>query len=265
MAFVEHDGARLYWRALGKGEPLLLIMGLGCSSDMWFRLAARLAKYYRVILVDNRGSGRTEVRYHVVHGVRTMAHDVAAVLDAARESSAHLVGFSMGGMIAQQFALDHPQRVRSLVLLATNCGYPYAELAESAVLDLLFRKGGLEPEEALAAMQPYTYAETTPHTRIEEDNAVRLANYPTARGYQAQLNGLTTWTSWPWLNRVACATLILHGGQDRLIPPRNGELLASRIANAKWVEIAQASHWIITDQTQATYSAIKVFLREQRG
>ena len=120
MAFADHAGARIQWRSLGQGESLLLIMGLGCSAAMWFRLAPRLAKRHRVILLDNRGAGQTEVRHFVVHRVSTMAADVAAVRDAAGESSAHILGLSMGGMIARQFAIDFPARVRTLTLLATN-------------------------------------------------------------------------------------------------------------------------------------------------
>ena len=128
MAFVEHEGARIHWSSLGRGEPLVLIMGLGCTSAMWFRLAPRLARRHRVILLDNRGVGQTEVQHFVVHRVSTMAADVAAVIDAAGERSAHILGLSMGGMIAQQFAIDFPDKVRSLTLMATNCGGPHAVL-----------------------------------------------------------------------------------------------------------------------------------------
>jgi 3-oxoadipate enol-lactonase len=186
MAIVQSDGAHIYWHSLGRGEPLVLIMGLGCSSAMWFRLAPLLARRYRVIMLDNRGVGRTEVDHFVVHRVSTMASDVVAVLAAAGEANAHVLGLSMGGMIAQQLALDHPQCVRSLMLAATNCGGPHAVLAEREVWRLMFSKTSMDPNEALAAMQPYTYAKATPQSRVDEDSVVRLAAYPSTRGYQAQ-------------------------------------------------------------------------------
>ncbi|MBM3372034.1 MAG: alpha/beta hydrolase, partial [Betaproteobacteria bacterium] len=114
MAFVDHKNANIYWNSLGAGEPVVLIMGLGCSSAMWFRIAPQLARGYRVILLDNRGCGQTRAGSALVHRVPVMAGDVAAVLDAAGEASAHVIGFSMGGMIAQQFAVDYPARLRSL-------------------------------------------------------------------------------------------------------------------------------------------------------
>jgi 3-oxoadipate enol-lactonase len=260
MAFVERSGARIYWHALGKGEPLVLIMGLGCSSSMWFRLTPRLAKRNRVIMLDNRGVGRTEAPYFLVHQVTTMARDVVAVLEAAGESSAHIMGLSMGGMIAQQLAIDHPQTVRSMILAATNCGGSRAILAEEKVWRLLFSKGELAPEEALRAMQPYTYAANTPRSLIEEDILVRLANYPTLRGYQAQLYGLMGWTSYTGLSEVRARTLVLHGEEDQLIPPQNGRLLADRIPDAKLIEIENASHWLHTDQLDRIVAAVQAFI-----
>jgi 3-oxoadipate enol-lactonase len=265
MSFVSHDGARIHWQALGTGEPLVLIMGLGCCQAMWFRLAPRLARHFRVILLDNRGVGQTEVRHFVVHRVTTMAADVAAVLDAAGQSSAHVLGLSMGGMIAQEFALQYPARVRSLILAATNCGGSRAILAEAKVWRLLFTKADMPPEAALEAMRPYTYAATTPASLIDEDHLVRLANVPTSRGYQAQLYGLMGWTSYGRLPQLACPTLVLHGQQDLLIPPQNGRLLAARIRDAELVELADASHWIHTDQLEATAAAVQKFINAREA
>ena len=157
MPFIDNAGASIYWRATGKGEPLVLVMGLGCSSALWFRLAPRLARHYRVILLDNRGAGKTAVNNALVHRVAVMASDIAAVLDAAGEKSAHVMGMSMGGMIAQEFALNHPARLRSLILAATNCGGYFAVQGEPKVWGLLFSKAGMTPEDALLAMAPYTF------------------------------------------------------------------------------------------------------------
>ena len=197
MAFVERPDARIYWNSLGQGEPVVLVMGLGCSSAMWFRVAPQLARSHRVILLDNRGSGQTRVPNALVHRVSAMAADVAAVLDAAGEASAHVVGFSMGGMISQQFAIDFPQRLRSLTLLGTHPGGPWAVQASSRVRQLLFAKAHMSAEESLRRMRPHTYGLHTPTALFEEDSLVRLANQPTARDYQAQLYGPTARRSWP--------------------------------------------------------------------
>jgi pimeloyl-ACP methyl ester carboxylesterase len=257
MPFVERNGAAIHWSSLGKGEPVVLIMGLGCSSAMWFRIAPQMARRQRVILVDNRGSGLTRVPHCVVHRVRHMAADVAAVLDAAGEFAAHVVGFSMGGMIAQQFALDFPQRLRSLALLATHSGGPWVTQAEPQVRRLLFDKARMSAEDSMHAMRPYTYARDTPDELYDEDLLVRLANQPSARDYQAQLFALIGWSAYRDLERIASPTLVMHGLQDQLIPPVNGQRTAQRIACARLVELPDASHWLTTDQNAKVLAALR--------
>ena len=249
MPFADHQGARIYWNALGKGEPVVLVMGLGCSSALWFRIAPQLAREHRVILLDNRGCGQSQVPLAIVHRVSQMAGDIAAVLDAAGERSAHVIGFSMGGMIAQQFALDHPQRVRSLALLGTHSGGPWVRQAAPEVRRLLFVKDRMTAQASLQAMRPYTYASATSDAVFGEDTLVRLANQPTLRGYQAQLYALIHWQVYLALPRLCAPALVMHGLQDALIPPENGRVIASRIPGARLIELDDASHWLTTDQT----------------
>ena len=261
MAFVDNGQARIHWSAVGKGPPLLLVMGLGCSSAMWFRLAPLLARDFRVILMDNRGMGQSSGSNALVHRVPDMASDIAAVMDAAGEETCHLAGLSMGGMIAQEFAVAQPQRLRSLTLMATNCGSTHAVLAQREVWQLLFSKSGISPEEALALMRPHTYAAATSADLIEEDHLVRIANHPTQRNYEAQLYGLIGWTSYSRLARIQCPTLVLHGQEDALIPPQNGQILRDKIANAQLVELKNASHWLHSDQPKRCAEEIKKFVR----
>lgn len=260
MAFVDRQGARIYWNSLGKGEPVVLIMGLGCSSAMWFRIAPHLARTHRVLLLDNRGSGQTRTPSALVHRIPVMAADVAAVLDAAGEASAHVVGFSMGGMIAQQFTVDHPSRVRSLTLLGTHPGTPWAVQAAHPVLHLLFEKAHMSAEQSLRLMRPHTYGRQTPDALFEEDALVRLANAPTSRDYQAQLYGLIYWSVYSKLPAITAPTLVMHGQQDALIPVENGRLIASRIPGARLVEFPSASHWLMTDSSGDCIMALQQHL-----
>jgi 3-oxoadipate enol-lactonase len=125
MPFVENQGAKLYWDEQGSGEPLLLIMGLSYPSYMWHRSRPVLANSYRTIALDNRGVGQSDVPPGI-YSIALMASDAAAVMDAAGVESAHVFGVSMGGMIAQEFALQYPSRVRSLILGCTAAGGPHA-------------------------------------------------------------------------------------------------------------------------------------------
>lgn len=264
MAFIDRGDARIYWNSLGKGDPVVLIMGLGCSSAMWFRIAPHLARTHRVILLDNRGSGQTQTRSALVHRVAVMAADVAAVLEAAGETRAHVVGFSMGGMIAQQLTIDHPGKVRSLTLLGTHPGSPWATQAAGPVLSLLFDKANMSAEQSLRAMRPHTYGQRTPDALFEEDALVRLANMPSARDYLAQLHGLIYWSVYSKLPQITAPTLVMHGLQDALIPAANGRLLASRIPQARLVELEHASHWLMTDSNAECIAALQQHLKQHR-
>src|SRR3954469_19065846 len=104
MAFLENQGARIYWDEQGHGQPVLLIMGLGYPSCLWHRTRPVLAERYRTIALDNRGSGQSDAPAGP-YPIAVMAADAAAVLDAAGVESAHVYGVSMGGMIAQEFTL----------------------------------------------------------------------------------------------------------------------------------------------------------------
>lgn len=264
MPFAESGDAQVHWSAFGRGEPVVLLMGLGCSSALWFRVAPALAKRHRVILLDNRGAGLTRTSFAVVHRVPRMAGDVAAVLDAAGEASAHVVGFSMGGMISQQFALDFPRRVRSLALLGTHSGGPWAVQASAEVRRLLFTKDRMSHEDGLRLMRPHTYARETSDELFDEDALVRLANAPTQRGYDAQLIGLIGWSAYLGLPRIAAPTLVMHGLQDELILPENARVLAQRLPNARLVELPLASHWLMTDQTLAVVAHLLAHLEAHR-
>jgi pimeloyl-ACP methyl ester carboxylesterase len=194
-----------------------------------------------------------------------MASDAAAVLDAAGIESAHVFGVSMGGMIAQEFALQHPKRVLSLILGCTAAGGPTAVRAEPEAIQMLMNREKMSPEQAAEASVPFVYDPKTPRERIDEDIAVRRPWFPSAAGYEAQLQGILGWESHSRINQIVAPTLVIHGESDRLIPPGNANLIAERIPGAKLVMIPRASHLFLTDQTEVSHHAILQFLHEQAG
>jgi 3-oxoadipate enol-lactonase len=264
MAFVENQGARIYWDEQGHGAPVLLIMGLSYSSHMWYRTRPVLAAHYRTIALDNRGVGRSDVPAGP-YPIPLMASDAAAVLDAAGIESGHVFGVSMGGMIAQEFALQYPLRVRSLILGCTAAGGPTAVRAEPEATQLLMARHNLSPEQTAEAVVPFIYDSTTPRERIEEDLAIRRPWFSRPEAYIAQLQGILAWEAYSRLPRITAPTLVIHGERDRLVPPGNGKLIAERIPGAKLVMIPHASHLFLTDQTEGAHRAILEFLNEQAG
>jgi 3-oxoadipate enol-lactonase len=264
MPYAESDGARIYWEEHGKGEPVLLIMGLGATLDLWHRFLPSLSASHRAILFDNRGVGRSAVP-DPPYSIPQMADDTVAVLDAAAVDTAHVVGASMGGVIAQEFALRHPNRVRSLVLACTACGGPEAVAAGPEILAALARRATMTPEEGIRALIPFIYHPTTPRDRVEEDLEIRLRHYPSAKGYLAQLQAVLGYETYARLGAIRVSTLVLHGEDDRLVPAANGRDLARRITGARLDLIPSASHILFSDQPDAVNRATLEFLRDVAG
>jgi pimeloyl-ACP methyl ester carboxylesterase len=168
----------------------------------------------------------------------------------------------MGGMIAQEFALQHPRRVLSLILGCTAAGGPTAVRAEGEATRLLMRRDKMSPEQAAEAAVPFIYDPTTPCDRIAEDLAIRRPWFPTPEGYAAQLQGILAWEAYSRLGQIVAPTLVIHGESDRLVPPANANLIAVRIPGAKLVMIPRASHLFLTDQPEVAHRAIFDFLAQ---
>lgn len=261
MPYVERAGTSIWWQARGNGPPLLLIQGLGYPSDAWWRLLPALRQRYRTIVVDNRGVGRSDVPDEPF-SLEDMADDAAAVVHAAGEEAVHVLGASMGGVVAQEVALRHPELVRSLVLGCTGPSGRDAVLADAAAF--LTAREDMTPREAAEASIPWVYAEDTPRAEITADIEVRMAIPTSGRGYGAQLRAVVNHGG--TLDRLAgvtVPTLIIHGSADRLVPPANADLLAGAIPGAELVMLDGAGHVFTTDRTQETLDAVLGFLDRQ--
>jgi 3-oxoadipate enol-lactonase len=261
MPFAENHGVKIYWEEEGQGAPFLLIMGLGWASPLWHRTRPLVVKQYRAITLDNRGVGRSDVPAGP-YPISVMSSDAAAVLDAAGIESAHVLGMSMGGMIAQEFVLQYPKRVRSLILGCTASGGPHAVQPEPEVLQILTLKFGMSPEEASRKINPFIYDAKTPQARIDEDFKLRMEWYPTLEGYMAQLRGVMGWEAYSRISQITAPTLVIYGESDRLVPPANAKLIAQRIPHAKLFMIPHASHIFTTDQPDVAHQAIFEFLSD---
>jgi 3-oxoadipate enol-lactonase len=262
MPYVANESVRIYWDELGQGGPILLIMGLGYTAHMWYRTRPRLAEHFRTIAFDNRGVGRSEAPAGP-YPIPLMASDAASVLDAAEVESAHVFGVSMGGMIAQEFALQYPTRVRSLILGCTAAGGPTAVRSEPEAAQMLKARASMSPDQAAEAALPFIYDSQTPRERIEEDLAVRRPWLQRPESYLAQLQGILAWEGYSRLPAIGVPTLVIHGENDRLVPAGNGRIIADRIPGAELVLIPHASHIFFTDQPQIAHEAILNFLKAQ--
>ena len=260
MPHTENTGTKIYWEEHGSGEPMLMIMGLGASLDWWHRTLPVVSRHYRAILFDNRGVGRSD-QPPGPYTIAQMAADAAAVLDAAGIHRAHVFGVSMGGIIAQEFVLQYPERVHGLILGGTACDGLQAIRADPEASKLLVMRPQMTMDEALEASVSILYDAGTLRAKIEEDFVVRRRRYPTAPACTAQMQAVFAWQSYDRLPQVTSPTLVIHGESDRLVPPANGELIASRIPGAKLVLLPHAGHLFTTDQPEAAHEALLAFLQ----
>src|SRR6185369_1598877 len=259
------DGARLHWETHGSGDPVLLIMGLGSNAYGWHRTIPWLAERYETIAFDNRGTGRSDAPAGE-YTIAQMAADAAAVLDAAGHRTALVVGASLGGMIAQRFALTHAERVRSLVLLCTTPGGRNAVRASDAVMAGLV-SGGENPDDVYRKNAWFLYGDETRTRhpdRIEEDIVYRAKIRTPPTGYFGQLRAAMGHDTFEELPALAVPTLVVHGDADLLVPTDNGKLLAGRIPKAELALLPGAGHMLQADAGDAVREAVLGFLGRTR-
>jgi pimeloyl-ACP methyl ester carboxylesterase len=253
MPVARNGSVELYWESTGHGPPVLLIAGQGMTMDGWWSTIPVLARSFRVIAFDNRDTGRSS-RAALPYSVLQMAEDAVAVLDAAGEQRAHVYGLSLGGMVAQELALHHPDRVEALVLGATSPGGRHAVLPSPLPMTFFARAGLMGSEEAEWAAVPYTYAEATRRLhaeRIAENIKRRLSTPPNAVTYLHQAAAVATHSTFERLDHIVAPTLVVHGEQDLAIPAQNARILAERIPGAELRLQPQAGHLYFIDEPRA--------------
>jgi len=267
MPSAKRHGTALHFETTGAGPPVLLVMGLGMTASGWWRTVPVLtAAGFRVIAFDNRGVGRSD-RPPGPYSVAELADDASAVLDATGVPRAHVYGISLGGMIAQELALRHPERVDRLVLGATTPGGRVAISADAATLAFFQRRGQMPADEAVWASVPYNYAARTRAEhgeRIAEDISRRLSQPIEAEPYRAQLSAALGHDCAGRLGDLAAPTLVIHGAEDRMVPFANAEILRDLIPSARLHVLPGAAHLYPTDDPTAD-PAVADFLNEGDG
>ena len=229
------NGHSLHVQTIGRGAPLLLLMGLGAAGDKWAPNVEIYREHFRCILVDNLGAGRSDKPRLASYSVAEMAQDACAVLDALGVERAHVNGISMGGAIAQELAIAQPQRVRSLVLTST-----FASVANSfrtAIETLRDNIDVLDKAAFKRLNQWMTFAQKTQNTRPELlwEIAQNDAEYPypmPSYAYKAQCNACLHHNAADRLGRITAPTLVAAGACDLFVPYEKTLELCEKIPNA---------------------------------
>jgi pimeloyl-ACP methyl ester carboxylesterase len=244
----------------GEGEPLLLLQGLGQGKWAWRYVLPDLARRFRTILFDTRGTGQRPPPAEP-YGVADLADDTAQVLGGR---SAHVIGFSMGGYVALTLAQSRPELVRSLVLAGTGAGGPDRVPRPRHVREAFQQAFGLPPEEFGRATMPYTFSPGWPEThpeRFEEILGARL-EHPTPDttlvAHTEACYGF--YDEGRAVEEIGVPALVVHGDADLIVPVENGRMLAARLPNAQYVELKRRGHNLMLEDPETFTSLVLDFL-----
>lgn len=266
-AITAEDGTRIVYDNFGNpdGEPLVLIMGLAIDRWGWVRQRPMLAHHFRCVSIDNRGVGLSD-KPHGTYDLFTMAGDIAAVLDAEGIDSAHVVGYSLGGVLAQILAVRYPERVRSLVLASTACRVKDWRRQVLGEWTQLIEVRGVPA----FAQENLRWVAAARHLRwiapLAPAFAPLLVRAP-SHGVIGQIEALAGIDEQVHeeLRSIDVDTLVIVGSQDILTPVGDSEEIAHRIERSRLQVISGAAHGAVVTDAKVFNRAVGSFLKDQAG
>lgn len=264
MPKIKINDVNIYYEIHGEGFPIVMIMGLSANIDWWDPLLInKMSDKYRTIIFDNRGAGRSD-KPKTEYSIKLFADDTAGLMDALEIQKAYILGVSMGGMIAQEFAVDYPERVEKLILCATNCGLSKSVQPSPEVMSILTRSTEELTAEEVARdtiQLLYTQEFIDNNTEIIEQTIKQILKAPIpAHAYKRQIEAILKFDVCRKIKKINIPTLILHGKKDILVPPQNAEILANRIPGAKLMYLEDSGHGIFTPEFDKFTQIVLEFL-----
>jgi 3-oxoadipate enol-lactonase len=264
MPMAKVGDTNIYYQIHGKGEPLVLIYGYNGHSGLWFQQIPILSKKYRVIAFDNRGVGRSD-KPDIPYTMAMMAGDIAGLIDIIDIDAAHIFGISMGGMIAQHFALNYPQRVISLILGCTFCGGVHSTQPEPESLAALFdfERLNKSPEEFVRQAIPFFFSQKfiEKNPDIVDKRVAKQLEYPAPpHGATRQAEAILGHDTYERLPKIKLPTLVIAGDNDRLVPVENSRVLASKIPGAELAILKVVGHEFFIEAAEEVNKIILDFL-----
>jgi poly(3-hydroxyalkanoate) depolymerase len=267
IRFVDVDGVRVRTSVRGSGAPLLVLTGIGAPLDLSAPIEDALNRHgVQTIALDAPGTGQSS-RYRWPRRMPGLARTVERVLDALEYDRVDVLGVSFGGVLAQQFAHQAPDRVRRLVLAATGAG--------------AVGLGGVpgSPRALLALATPRRYRSPGYYGRVAgalyggaarqdpnsplHGSAARFGEAPGLRGYLGQLYAISFWTGLPWLRRLRQPTLVLTGDDDPIIPVVNGRILSWLIPDARLEIVHGGGHLFLLERPAEMAAVIAGFFQAE--
>jgi pimeloyl-ACP methyl ester carboxylesterase len=247
MPLVKVGDINMYYEAHGRGEPLVMICGASATTESYAVQLPLFSEKYKVVLFDNRGAGRTD-KPDISYSMAMMADDMAGLLEAIGIESAHIYGQSMGGMIAQEFVLRHPEKVRKLVLVSTSCGNRHGVPTRQSRRFDREQRAKMTPdelgEETLRLCVTDEFIEKRPEIARVLKEAMMQQSKP-AYAMLRQAEAARSHDTWERLPEIKAPTLIIAGDADAAVPAENSRILASRIPGSELTIYENAGHILI--------------------
>ncbi len=256
----------MYYEIYGKGFPCILIAGLSADINWWTQEFINVfSQNFKTIVFDNRGAGRTD-KPKMDYTIKMFADDTVGLMDVLNIEKAHVSGASMGGGIAQEVAINYPQRVEKLILMCTACGGSESIIASDEILQTLASRTEDTPiNEYYDRIMPTLFTEDFISNNLEflemYKNQILKTPIP-YDSYQRQMAAVAIADTSMRLKKIIAPTLILHGKEDILVPPGNAEILEKGIPNAKRIMLEETAHILIQPNFDKLKDAITKFLLE---
>ena len=264
MATVKANGLEIYYEITGNGPSLTMIMGLGCSSRQWEWMVPLLSRSFQVLTFDNRGAGRTG-KPDMEYTTDLFAEDTCALLNTLRIEKTHIFGISVGGMIAQKFALKYPEKVNRLVLGCTMPNFyhlpPAAEDLQSMQESQL-----LPPDDSVEVMmqlflsKKYFAANPDQTAKLKRIMLIEKEEQG-AEAFLRQLGAAMNHDTLDEIKNITAPTLVISGSLDPIAPVENARFLAGQIPSSTLVEIPGVYHALWVEGVDTSSDSIVKFLR----
>jgi pimeloyl-ACP methyl ester carboxylesterase len=263
MPLIDLSDVRCYFEQIGSGDPLLLIPGLGRTCRMWDSIVPELAESFTLIMPDNRGMGRSETK-RPPGTLADLAVDLVELLDALQLERTHVLGISLGGMIAQYLAVEHPSRIDKLVLVSTAHHFaPYLRAMGQLIGHALryFPRDVFDGTVEVLGSSP-RFIDTNPNwipDKIDTQRTTRLSRGTMARQLLCLANSEVAHIEY----RIKSPTLIMVGEQDALIPGCYGRQIARDIVGSEFVQIPDCGHNPFIEMPEIAVPKIVEFLKRR--
>jgi len=259
---VSVNGLNLFYEIEGDGEPVVLIPGFAAGRWIWFKQTADLSRHFRVIVFDPRGVSASD-KPEGSQSIGLLADDVAHLLQTIGVESAHIVGASFGGFVAQEFALKYPSMTQKLVLCCTSFGGPNHVVPALETLAALASTKGLNSEDRMRANLLLAFTPEYVQTQVTEVDRIvhlRATNEVPEHVYLSQLQAAMSFNAESRVERIASPTLVLSGDADVIVPVQNSRNLATKIPGAQLRIIDGGSHTFFIEQAREFNHIVTEFL-----